>query len=160
MGYTHYWRTRRDTPPELLAEAAQKMAAIVDQERHLLADGGGTPHTSPVVQHDAEGTVTLVVFNGIAEAAHETFIWPPDLSEPQEYLRPAFLEVDAEVFHFCKTAYKPYDAVVTACLLAADATLGEYIRVSSDGDSAAWANGMEVYEEALGESPVLPKEVQ
>lgn len=160
MGYTHYWKVKRNTPPAVLAEATAKMATIIDQERHLLADGHGTPHTSPLVRHDEDGNVTAVVFNGIGERAHETFVWPPDLSDPQDYLRPAFPEVADEVFEFCKTAYKPYDGVVTACLLAAEATLAGYISVTSDGTRADWAEGMTIYERALGTAPPLPREVK
>ena len=43
---------------------------------------------------------------------------------------------------FCKTAYKPYDIVVTACLVILQYRLGDAIQVSSDGGAVDWVAGV------------------
>jgi hypothetical protein len=48
---------------------------------------------------------------------------------------------------FCKTAHKPYDIVVTACLTLLNADYG--FEVSSDGDMEDWEPGVKLAEEAL-----------
>lgn len=54
---------------------------------------------------------------------------------------------NGKYFSFCKTAYKPYDVAVCACLILAKAYLKEQIIVSSDGEPATWgdvAQGMTI----------------
>ena len=65
--------------------------------------------------HDVDLTDDLVFFNG----GHETFV----------------VARVARDFKFCKTARKPYDLVVTACLLRLQEHFPE-IDVSSDGEMA------------------------
>src|SRR5258708_5497976 len=123
MGYTHYWRVQRNTPSDLLIEAGRRMALIVEAESELLAgwDGTGKPTLDP--------TTGAVRFNGIGpDDDHETFYWPPDLAEEKS----AWEKEGEPVFTFCKTAQKPYDTAVVACLLVAQDVLGDYIEINSD----------------------------
>ena len=53
------------------------------------------------------------------------------------------------VFSFCKTACKPYDKFVTACLIYAKLIFGKDVRISSDGDIADWQAGKKLVEKAL-----------
>jgi hypothetical protein len=96
---------------------------------------------SPVPLGDACGfnapsiSATKVLFNGRYENSqdHETFHFPGE-----------------DGFSFCKTAAKPYDVVVTACLAVAKDIFGDEIDVSSDGDSEDWVKGVELAERVLG----------
>lgn len=69
-----------------------------------------------------EATDTEIVINGIGEDAHEPFVFPG---------RPGF--------NFCKTAEKPYDAVVRQCLLVAQKHFGGQIEVRSDDEAENFA---------------------
>ena len=54
-------------------------------------------------------------------------------------------------FQFTKTAYKPYDEVVTACLIVArDHFPPALLTIHSDGEWAEWARGAALYEQVLG----------
>jgi hypothetical protein len=145
VGYTHYWYTKRDTPPKLLTEAARKMLPIVRAGDGVLAgmDGTGLPHTGE------DGSVR---FNGRQddEEDYESFTWPPNLGqEQQEGVDPAW------VFDFCKTGGLRYDRFVVACLLAAKSVLGGALRVQSDGGTQAFSDSAvaDLYARALDEMP-------
>lgn len=76
--------------------------------------------------------------NGKGEDAYEDFVWPGE-----------------QGFNFCKTARKPYDEVVTACLLVAAADFPQKFQfdVSSDGDWDEWGPGRALYREVIGKNP-------
>jgi len=85
-----------------------------------------------------------IALNGCADKNqdHESFVIP----------RPP-----AEGWDFCKTAYKPYDVVVTAIL-----ALGEHLKLltaTSDGGADDWQDGIKLASEALGETVSLPQEL-
>jgi hypothetical protein len=86
--------------------------------------------------------------NGVGEEAHESFRWTSEVTrEP----------VDGEwVFDFTKTAYKPYDAVVTAILIRAKHIYGDAVRVESDGSWDDWTMGRNLYELTFGMAPESP----
>jgi hypothetical protein len=70
-----------------------------------------------------------VDFNGTGVDAHEPFVFP-----------------GGNGFNFCKTAAKPYDEVVTACLLVArDHFPPSVLEISSDGSWSDWAEGAKLY---------------
>jgi hypothetical protein len=181
VGYTHYWRVREDVPRNLLAAAHFDMARIVQATKADIAgwDGNGEPSLT-------EGEIR---FNGRGpNDDHETFSWPMDFearypnwqagetwdSEPKTDPSVAFLSADREEerprwgFQFCKTAGKPYDQTVTACLLVAKKHLGDYIRLSSDGTFEEYVDGAEtqwiaspesardLYVRVMGEEPPVP----
>ena len=59
------------------------------------------------------------MFNGKGDNAHEPFIFPGESG-----------------FNFCKTAYKPYDTVVVACLFVArDYFAPDQLEIASDGEA-------------------------
>jgi hypothetical protein len=64
------------------------------------------------------------VFNGISGRANEAGLW----------------------FDFCKTARKPYDLPVCACLIVLQHYFGDQFRVSSDGgiDTQSWPSAREL----------------
>ncbi len=128
-GYTHYW-TWKEAPT-----AAQLSAASADLER-LLAAHPELVAVQPTARPDGGagdgGTLpsVWVAFNGVGPAAHEDFVFPGNHG-----------------FNFCKTAQKPYDAVVTAALLVARDHFGpEVLAIESDGSfSAEWQPGAALY---------------
>jgi hypothetical protein len=109
---------------------------------------------------EPEFTEFYFSINGDAEAftsdgrdlAHESFYWAgiPTQSE--------WRKDDPDFFEFCKTAYKPYDAVVTAILIRAKTIYGSCVRISSDGEWQEWQAGREMYEAIFGEVAECPFE--
>ena len=57
----------------------------------------------------------------------------------REHFRDNF---EGNEFFFCKTAQKPYDVVVVACLAVLKHRMKDLIVISSDGDSADWWLGV------------------
>ena len=81
-------------------------------------------------------------FNGIGEDGHEDFFLALNLN-----------------FNFCKTARKPYDIAVVACLCILEHFCPD-AAVSSDGHPDEWLDGLQLAREATGiEAMTLPKKV-
>jgi hypothetical protein len=127
VGYTHYWELTKISKHSTRHTAViRDMVKIVKNSPVPLAGGDGTG--KPGVSK------TEIVFNGKApDEDHETFWFPGE-----------------DGFNFCKTARKPYDIVVVACLAAAKDVYGSEIKVSSDGDAAEWADGVALASRVLG----------
>jgi len=134
MGYTHYFRkvspTREDSRRfEMFAFGARR---IIDYARTYdnieIADAMGERLDMFEINEDS------VSFNGYGADAHETFFW----------------NKEAVGVNFCKTAYKPYDAVVTACLIHLKDVYGDAIEIGSDGDWSEWRDGATLYRNATG----------
>ena len=85
-----------------------------------------------------------VVFNGYEDEAHETFY--VERSGGTSYSS----DDSGRVFHFCKTACKPYDAAVCACLISLKHHFGEDVKISSDGDEGDWEEGKQLYRDVTG----------
>jgi hypothetical protein len=120
-GYTHYWRWKIQPDKPRLERAVAEMGRIVDSKRAILdvGDAGGQDE---------------ILFNGIGDEGHEAFGFPlaPFAGKPE--------------FNFVKTAMKPYDAVVTACLIVArDHFMREELEISSDGTWDGWRAGRDLY---------------
>ena len=131
-GYTHYWTWRSSPKPAQLAAAVADMQRLVAAQKDVLdikvpaaVDGG------PAASGDG-GTLPSVwlAFNGQGQDAHEDFVFPGNTG-----------------FNFCKTAQKPYDAVVTAALLVARDHFGpEVLSIESDGAyQEDWKAGAALY---------------
>jgi hypothetical protein len=110
VGYTHYWKNREFTAAEWAAmrDAAQRIAARASGQRIKLAgwDGAGRP----VIDADE------IALNGRGDESYESFRITRNAGDD-----------------FCKTARRPYDAVVVALLTVA-ARVGA-LTWTSDGDS-------------------------
>lgn len=125
MGYTHYWKqTKNFTKPEWDMLFANLMQIITR------AEDEGLPL-------DLEIGAGELAFNGIGNDAHETFV--------VGRRRPKW----EGGFGFCKTARKPYDTVVTACLCYLGSLDG--FAISSDGDPEDWKLGFKLALKALPE---------
>jgi hypothetical protein len=130
MGYTHYWTQTRDLEDwdtvrddvRAILKYAQDFAGIP------LADGHGNQGSKPEVTDDK------IWFNGVGpDDDHETM---------------AIDRVGTADFTFCKTARKPYDPVVVACLCYLS-TVALTHKVTSDGDGSELLPGLELARAAL-----------
>lgn len=128
MGYTHYFGPKAGTKQaaavlerkyKLAIKRCQQIAVAYKAQHGGLA--GYTAHTKP-------GMYGGLNINGSGDAGHETFLMREHFSENAN--------------DFCKTARKPYDTVVTACLIVLAHYLGDAFEVSSDGDSRYWQDGL------------------
>lgn len=122
MGYTHYFTTKDTLNPEKFKQFSNDVQKIINATTIPLAYEYDAPNDKPLINHET------IRFNGINDDGHETFL----------------LERDNIGFEFCKTAYKPYDIVVTAVLSLAKYYYGDDIDVSSDGDYDDWHDGVEL----------------
>lgn len=158
MGYTHYWKRPRNNygTAEMfgrLALDAKKIIAQAELDGIRIRDGFG--------EGEPNFNEAFFAINGDgtdSDLSHETFLWEgvPTVDE--------WRKDEPETFDFCKTAYKPYDAVVTAILIRAKKIYGNCITVSSDGnwsrreqdDYGNWSKGRDLYERVFGEEADNP----
>jgi hypothetical protein len=68
----------------------------------------------------------------------------PQVKKLSEY------DKDGMVFDCCKTAFRPYDLLVIACLIAAKYHFGHNFKVSSDGEDQHWFDGKMLCSQVLG----------
>lgn len=120
MGYTHYFNGKKSTDTKFkeFSDACKKLYKNLPEKTdtaggyHIedkLEISGGIGEGEPIFNNE------IVCFNGKGELAHETFC----------------VEKNGTDFEFCKTARKPYDLLVVACIIAAWQIL-DY-KFSSDG---------------------------
>jgi len=126
MGYTHYWTQTRSFTAVEWAIISNDIAALIAKSGVPIGDA-----------HDDGGPAVFafdhIAFNGVGADAHETFWINRD--------------IDGDGWSFCKTARKPYDRIVVACLIYL-ASRWDY-KVDSDGDKADWAGGLSLLSEVL-----------
>jgi len=140
MGYTHYFKGLKTS--DVFAEGVRDIVTAAAELGIKVCGPDG--YGDPIV------TADFIALNGDAEANldYESFV-----------IR------NNDRFNFCKTARRPYDAVVTAILIWA--IVGEfdgYENIGTDGSWEDWVNpgrhdgtgesrpnGFEVYEQAFGE---------
>ena len=121
MGYTHYWRTKNstDTSWKKFTSTCRKLYKNLPATTET---AGGFYKNDPIEIADGLGenkpifNNVMVYFNGKGELGHETFM---------------IKRIPNQNSDFCKTARKPYDLLVVACLIAAYQIL-DY-RFCSDG---------------------------
>ena len=136
MGYTHYWRLNdKANDVSAFIKTTAEMSRIIQSHQSIIAggDGEGKPDLRPDV----------VIFNGQGNDSYETFLFQPYGNRPSP-------SGEGKDFAFCKTACKPYDIVVVACLAVAAENLGAGIEVSSDGDRYDWVEGVALASRVLG----------
>jgi hypothetical protein len=139
MGYTHYWefripkRTESRKTEDLYQKAVLECSRIV--KAYYAVNGGLSGFTA----HTPLGAYGGLKVNGKGEEAHEDFTLREHYKQN--------LEDDA--WGFCKTARKPYDIVVVACLIVLKHRLGNLIDVSSDGYVDDWEEGLRLAKNIL-----------
>lgn len=125
MGYTRFWETKKQLDTEKFKEYSKTCRMVCQAwEEYKISKGdldyglaGWDGYGEPTF------TDTEVCFNGRAserDLSHETFM---------------IKSSDSKGFKFCKTARKPYDRQVLACLYLAEKFFSGDIEVSSDGDN-------------------------
>jgi hypothetical protein len=133
MGFTHYWTFKKAPRGQASQIEAAYQKAMQDCQRVIkryYSEHGGLSGYSA---HTTLGQYGGLNVNGKGDDGHETFAVREHFSQN--------LENDGG-FNFCKTARKPYDLVVIACLTILKHRLGECIEVSSDGDAQDWQDGV------------------
>lgn len=147
MGYTHYWtfnKGKRGTTAETEAAYQQAMLDCAKVVRYYYEREGGisgyTAHTKP-------GTYGGLNFNGKGEDGHEPFI-----------MREHYNQNDRS--SFCKTARKPYDILVTACLAVLAYRLGDAVSIYSDGDVDDWQDGVNLAQTILRRKVTVPTTIK
>jgi len=149
MGYTHYWNIKPETNEAKYKKALKDCVKIVEHgtKKGILAgwDGTGKPEIKNGLR-----------FNGKAPEDYETFSLP---ERPMDVLKGDFVQKDEEgyVFNFCKTAQRPYDIYVTACLATMRNHLGRDFKISSDGGEEAFKEGQEFADQILGKNVLQMK---
>jgi hypothetical protein len=118
MGYTHYWRV-----PDTVARAdwnafTHLVGKIIEQTDVSVAADFDDPEPVPPVM-DAD----CVCFNGVGREGHETFFMERTGGQGS-----------------CKTARKPYDAVVVACLLAGVTHLPGFLYMRAARANLGWSS--------------------
>ena len=119
MGYTHYQTIEKKVNLTKYKSALTDIRKLIKASPIDLGDYCG----------DKKGGAELlpdINFNGIDDLSHENFMLTK---------KPL---VD---FNFCKTAQKPYDLIVTACLAVLKDKLGAQVEVKSDGNKSDWVDG-------------------
>lgn len=121
MGYTHYWTIHKDIPQDKFDEFVSDVRKIVDASVVILKRSRYTRDEVLL-----EGThETFVVNRLVKDASTRTLGWS-----------------------FCKTARKPYDEIVVACLFALEKT--RCATWSSDGMSRDHEAGKKLFIRATG----------
>jgi len=139
MGYTHYWTFQKPAKGDArkvelayvkaISECA-KLARAWNAE-HVKGSIDDADRLSGYAAHAPANWYGGIELNGKGNNAHETFT-----------LREHYNQNLDDAFNFCKTARKPYDTVVTACLSVLKYRLGNLIEISSDGDAEDWDAGV------------------
>lgn len=142
MGYTHYWTfnaPKRGTTKQ--ANANFKKAILACQKIVFTYNIGRVDETrlAGYTAHTKPGQYGGLNFNGTAGLSHETFA-----------IREHLKDNVADGGNFCKTAQKPYDDCVVACLIVLKHFLGDNIAVNSDGNVNDWFAGLQLARKILG----------
>lgn len=138
MGYTHYWefkpipRGKAKQVEALYQRALKDCNKVIQAWQSRYPKGGYSDHyrLSGYSAHSKEYGGLEV--NGKGDLAHEPFTL-------REHYRQ---NLESPGWDFCKTARKPYDTVVVACLAILKHYLKGLIVVSSDGCCEDWADGL------------------
>ena len=133
MGYTHYFYHKRAfTDAEwkaICAETSRIITAATGAGIKLAwANGDGVPEVGDA----SGGDVGRIVLNGECPLDHEALYLTQN---PDPLLREH--EPGEGRFAFCKTALKPYDAVVVSVLAAIAEIAPDAMTIRSDGGAAA-----------------------
>lgn len=158
MGYTHYWNfippKRGETAKvEKAYQKAIKECAKIART-YYLANGGISGYSA----HTEPGSYGGLKVNGKGDDMHEDFIM-------REYFKENFEDHTNPLvntgFHFCKTAQKPYDIVVVACLIVIANRLPNNISVDSDGNTDDWQDGLKLAQRILKNKKLaIPKTIR
>lgn len=135
MGYTHYWYR------PLTLDADRFVSFAHDCHDLALKWEGPIGYEYDQPEMPPQFGPKSIHFNGQRDDGHETFYIPQFYDDQYPGQSP---EKNGHWFSFCKTARKPYDTLVTACLIA----FKHHFRrceVHSDGSWSEWEDGRTLY---------------
>lgn len=153
MGYTHYMSFKKDnsvTTNKKYQYAVRQCQKVIKgyNDNVKSIDKKHQDRLSGYSAHCKVGDYLGINFNGVGDLSHESF-------ELRDYYK------NNRDFEFCKTAEKPYDVVVVACLIVLNHYLGDNIQVSSDGKTYDWFDGLELASSILGLKLLkIPKSIE
>lgn len=158
MGYTHYWQftkpKRGETAKiERAYKKALKECATIARTYYLANGGlsGFSAHTEP-------GKYGGLKINGKGDETHEDFIMREHFKQNFEHYTNPLIRSGGD---FCKTARKPYDVVVVACLIVLTNRLPNNFRADSDGYKHEWVEGLELARRILKDKTLsIPKTIR
>lgn len=157
MGFSHYTTQKSDFAVKVWRQVCDDVSAILRDAQHVegiaLAGCQGLGGTQPEIHlKDTPEQPACIAFNGVGEDAHETFVIDRRRAVLSEDDKRSGIQ---RGWSFCKTARKPYDAAVTACLAYLESI--HRFEVTSDGDERDWELGVRIARRAL---PHLANQIQ
>jgi len=138
MGYTHYWYRPKELDSDRFSDAIKDIALVFSFTEGQKFPVGYTYAKQIVDVYELNRRE--INFNGIGEDGHETFNISDEYSNNEDYWK----------FNCCKTARKPYDTCVVACLIIFKHHLGDDIKIMSDGNPEDWNKGLKLVQDVLG----------
>jgi hypothetical protein len=144
LGYTQYWEPTGEFTTAQFTELKLNTAKIIEVAKQ--------PPYKIGIDTDGSNDTTLSINGCVLNEDPEEM----DDDELEELTHETF-ELFANhvgTFNFCKTARKPYDTVVVACLIAAEAAAvkaGFTMNLSTDGEIEDWQRGTALFTQALPE---------
>jgi len=161
MGYTHYFRSKKTSPEKWnqIVEDCKKLVANMPSyntnaetyyaDNLLLIDDqqGGEPilNEKEILFNGTDANFNYDE-NNYPAMSHETF----HLEQNPQPFYPSQKDVNGYIFKFCKTARKPYDLIVQACLLVYKHYSPDTISLGSDGDDEEWKLSEKFVTDVLG----------
>ena len=160
MGYTHYWGFVKPPKGQAQQTEADYQRALTQcrkvvnfyQKRAYTDDrlSGYTAHTLKFVYGGLK-------INGKGPLMHEDFVMREHFNQNK---RDTSCYAHQFGWDFCKTARKPYDEVVVACLIILTKYLGASIEPMSDGDREDWKAGLKLARRATRLTGLrIPKDI-
>jgi hypothetical protein len=157
MGYTNYWTIKKEITQETWAKIVEDCKKLYENLPEYSESAGGYYLDAPLILNGGgyyqkpQFTKKHILFNGGScptkdrvkdergywfdnnnkDLGHEIFDLTP-------LPRARAWDSSLDGFGFCKTARKPYDLMVKACLLICKEYLGDGIEISCDGDDEDW----------------------
>lgn len=147
MGYTHYWTSKKTTDEQF--DKFVKNAKILKKNLPKYSESAGSYYGK-----ESNNKRVLKIRGGLGEGKGEfnnERIWFNGDEKRGLDHETFMIERNPDgTWEFCKTARKPYDLLVGACLLAAQEFLG--YEISSDGDVEDWVEIAKYYNDIVNTS--------
>ena len=141
MGYTHYWYRKEVLNSNKFSNAIKDISLVFSYTKPLEFPKG--LNDSKYIIDVYELNSREINFNGIGENGHENFTIA-------DVFKDNYNKDELWKFNFCKTARKPYDKYVIACLYIFKHHFADDIKISSDGDVEEWYDGIKMVKDVLG----------
>ena len=143
MGYTHYFTQTRDFTDK-------EWRSITAFSGNLLKNNDA----KKVIDHKHDQKLEInnktILFNGIKNDSHETFVLDKLKGRHPDYYTPKEIREAKGVFNFCKTAQKPYDQYVVAFLCGVNVLAPGALHITSDGWKSEWKDGLNLAQYICG----------